>query len=200
MAALLWIPLLVPACSHVTSAFRRRDSVDPRGRPRRGGRRARRGLALLAHRAGLGSADRGAARAARRRLTAWLVTTIGAVAVTALWGGLPKRGRPGRAGRPLHGARVPVPGRDEPGRARRQPRHPVGRRRGHHDHHRLPGRPPPRPALARGRLEVRRPRLGRGRDRLPRHRPALRRSRRRRDTRPCPGTCWPAGRSPWTPT
>ena len=48
-----------------------------------------------------------------------------------------------------------------PGGAGRQPRRAVGRHRGHHDRHRVPGRPSPQPRRGGGRLEVRGDLLGR---------------------------------------
>ncbi len=95
MTALLWIPLVVPAALALASALR----------PAAGWTRAAdlaaavvvlgTGVALLA----TVSADGplvGAGGALRADgLTAWLVTTIGAVAVTALWGGLPLRAHRG---------------------------------------------------------------------------------------------------------
>ncbi len=103
---------------------------------------------------------------------------IGAVGVTATWAGLgPWPARGGVARRAPRGATPPrarVPRRDVAGGAHGQPRRDVGRRRGHHDRHRLPRRPPRHAHGARGGLEVRRARLGRHRDRVARRRAALR--------------------------
>ena len=149
MTALIWIPLLRAGRRSAPAAWwRRTDSWT------RAADLAVAAVAVLA--AGTAPAGHGARRRARGRrpagvlradaLSAWLLTTIGAVAVTALWGGLPTKAAQRRPGRPLHRTDLPVPGRDEPGGPHRQPGHLVGRHRGHHHRHRLPGRPPPQPA------------------------------------------------------
>ena len=120
-----------------TSAGPRRRAAWPRGR----GAGVRAGAARRGRRTRARFDAGGLLRA--DALSAWLLLTIGAVAVTALWGGLPEpRRRSSRLGRPVRRAGVPVPGRHEPGRARRQPRRAVGGGRGHHHRHRVPGRPP----------------------------------------------------------
>ena len=93
MTLLLWTPLLVPLLTALASWWL----------PRAGWTRAAdlavavvvlgAGLGLLAavHVDGPVVAASGALRA--DALTAWLLVTIGAVAVTALWGGLPRRAR-----------------------------------------------------------------------------------------------------------
>ncbi len=91
MAALLWLPVVVPAVLALASALRRRDGWT---------RTADLGAAVVV--LGTGVALLAAVQASgpmtgrgdllrADSLTAWLVTTIGAVAVTALWGGLPTR-------------------------------------------------------------------------------------------------------------
>ena len=91
MTGLLWIPLLVPAALALASAFRRRDGWTRTADLAAAIAVLGTGLALLGTVADSGplTGARGLLRA--DGLTAWLVTTIGAVAVTALWGGLPRR-------------------------------------------------------------------------------------------------------------
>ena len=89
MTALLWIPLLVPAALALASALRRRRRLDPHGRPRRRDRRPRHRAGPARHRRGSGPLTGAGGLLRADGLSAWLVTTIGAVAVTALWGGLP---------------------------------------------------------------------------------------------------------------
>lgn len=91
MAALLWIPLVVPAALALTCAFRPRDGWTRTADLAAAVLVLGCGLALLAAVPAAGPLT-GAGGALRAdSLTAWLVTTIGAVAVTALWGGLPTR-------------------------------------------------------------------------------------------------------------
>jgi hydrogenase-4 component F len=95
MTALLWIPLLVPAALALASAFRRRDGWTRTADLAAAVTVLATGMALLVTVESSGPLT-GARRLLRAdSLTAWLVTTIGAVAVTALWGGLPKRGAQG---------------------------------------------------------------------------------------------------------
>lgn len=87
MASLIWIPLLLPAIIAPTAWWRRGD------RWTRGADLAvaavalGTGIALLATVHASGPLSAGAVLRADA-LSAWLLTTIGAVAVTALWGGL----------------------------------------------------------------------------------------------------------------
>jgi len=100
MTALIWIPLLLPVSVGATSWWRRADGWT---------RGADLAVAVVALGAGIGlltvvhasgplTAAGGVLRA--DALSAWLLFTIGAVAVTALWGGLPTRAaRPAPDGR-----------------------------------------------------------------------------------------------------
>ncbi len=94
MSVLLWIPLLLPLAT-AAAAWWRRDHAWTRpadlvvaavvlGT----------GLALIAAVAAQGPLVAAGGLLRADALSAWLLTTIGAVAVTALWGGLPERSAP----------------------------------------------------------------------------------------------------------
>ena len=88
MAALIWIPLLLPAIIAPAAWWRRTDSWTRGADLAVAAVALWAGTALLAtvHATGPVSTAGGVLRA--DALSAWLLTTIGAVAVTALWGGL----------------------------------------------------------------------------------------------------------------
>ena len=94
MSVLLWIPLLLPLAT-AAAAWWRRDHAWTRpsdlvvaavvlGT----------GLAMIAAVAAHGPLVAGGGLLRADALSAWLLTTIGAVALTALWGGLPERSAP----------------------------------------------------------------------------------------------------------
>ena len=91
MTALLWIPLVVPAVLALACAFRPRDGWTRAADLAAAVVVLGTGVALLAAVATSGPLIGGGGTLRADGLTAWLVTTIGAVAVTALWGGLPLR-------------------------------------------------------------------------------------------------------------
>lgn len=93
MTALIWIPLVVPPALGIVAATHRRASWARLVDVAAAVTILVTGLVLLAAVAAAGPQVTGAGMLRADALTAYLLTTIGAVAVTALWGGLATRTR-----------------------------------------------------------------------------------------------------------
>jgi hydrogenase-4 component F len=91
MAALLWLPVVVPAVLALAAALRPRDSWTRTADLGAAVAVLGTGVALLAAVPASGPLTGPGSLIRADSLTGWLVMTIGAVAVTALWGGLPTR-------------------------------------------------------------------------------------------------------------